>query len=146
MRRSPVYAVASSWRTTGSPSRPCRRASSISCLAGSGLRPALRCSSRFPVTELVPVATRSWASSAVAMRQPSFRSPTIQSAGTRASSKKTSLNSATPVIWRSGRTVTPGWRIGITSMVMPRCLGTSGSVRASSTAKSVCCAPEVHTF
>jgi hypothetical protein len=30
------------------------------------------------------------------------------SAGTRTFSKKTSLNSASPVIWRSGRTVIPG--------------------------------------
>jgi hypothetical protein len=44
--------------------------------------------------------------------QPPLISPTTMSAGVRASSKKTSLNSPAPVICRSGRKVTPGWRMG----------------------------------
>jgi hypothetical protein len=44
--------------------------------------------------------------------QPPLISPTTMSAGVRASSKKTSLNSLVPVGWRRGRTVTPGWSMG----------------------------------
>ena len=44
----------------------------------------------------------------MAIRQPSPIWPTRFSRGTRASSKKTSPNSLSPVICRSGRTVTPG--------------------------------------
>ena len=44
----------------------------------------------------------------MAMRQPSPIVPTRFSFGTRASSKNTSPNSLSPVICRSGRTVTPG--------------------------------------
>ena len=67
-------------------------------------------------------------------RPPSPRaaSPTTWSTGTRAPDKNTSLNDAQPFICRSGRTSTPGWRIGKAKNVMPLCLGTSGSVRASS--------------
>ena len=49
-----------------------------------------------------------------------------------ASSKKTSLNSARPVISRSGRIVTPGWSSGNANHEMPACLGASKSVRAMS--------------
>ena len=80
------------------------------------------------------------------MRQPLPRSPTTHDAGMRASSMKTSLKWATPVIWCSGRTSTPGWRIGRTSMLMPACLGTSQSVRASRMPRSDSSAPDVHTF
>ena len=44
----------------------------------------------------------------MAIFQPSPILPTKFARGTRASSKKTSPNSLSPVIWRSGRTVTPG--------------------------------------
>ena len=40
--------------------------------------------------------------------QPSPGSPSIESRGTRTSVKKISLNSGSPVTWRSGRTSTPG--------------------------------------
>ena len=33
------------------------------------------------------------------------------------------MNDACPFIWRSGRTSTPGWCIGRTKYVMPRCFG-----------------------
>ena len=48
----------------------------------------------------------------------------------RTSVKKTSLNSASPVIWKSGRTSTPGAFMSTRKAVMPLCLGTSGLVRA----------------
>ena len=51
---------------------------------------------------------------------------------TRASVMNTSLNSDSPVIWWIGRTSTPGWRIGKMKKLIPRCLGTSQSVRATS--------------
>ena len=41
-------------------------------------------------------------------RQPSPVSPMRSESGTRASVRYTSLNSASPVIWRNGRTSTPG--------------------------------------
>ena len=49
----------------------------------------------------------------------------------RTSVKKTSLNSASPVIWKSGRTSTPGACMSTRKAVIPLCLGTSGLVRAT---------------
>ena len=49
--------------------------------------------------------------------------------GTRTSVMYTSLNSASPVIWRSGRTSTPAACMSSAKYVMPLCLGASGSVR-----------------
>ena len=54
-----------------------------------------------------PIATRSLASVVRASLQPSSTSPTTSSSGTNTSSRKTSLNSAWPVISRSGRTSMP---------------------------------------
>ncbi len=73
---------------------------------------------------------RSNPSSAFATRHPSLTSPTTWSRGVRASVKNTSLNSESPVIIRIGRTSTPGWSIGTSRKLMPRCLGAAGSVRA----------------
>ena len=56
------------------------------------------------------------------------------------------MKCASPEIWRSGRTVTPSASIGTTNIVRPLCLGTSGSVRASSRPNAACCAFVVHTF
>ena len=53
------------------------------------------------------------------------------SAGMWTSSKKTSLKSEVPVISRSGRTVTPGSVMSKAKALMPACLATDGSVRAS---------------
>ena len=64
----------------------------------------------------------------------------------RTSVKNTSLNEAPPVIWRSGRTSTPGACMSTTNPVRPRCLGRSGSVRQMTSPISENCAPEVHTF
>ena len=59
-------------------------------------------------SRLVAIATRSLASVVRASFQPSSSSPTRQSSGTNTSSRNTSLNSASPVISRSGRTSMPG--------------------------------------
>ena len=53
------------------------------------------------------------------------------SAGARASSKNTSLNSMLPVICWSGRTSMPGASIGTSRYEMPACLLAPGSVRNS---------------
>ena len=55
-----------------------------------------------------PIATRSFISVALATFQPAPTSPSRLASGTRASVMNTSLNSASPVSWRSGRTSTPG--------------------------------------
>ena len=69
-------------------------------------------------------------------RQPSFSSPTRFSTGTRTSSRNTSQNSDEPSTVSMGRTSMPGRSIGRISQLMPRCFGTSGSVRTSSSPKS----------
>ena len=55
-----------------------------------------------------PMATRSFISVVSTTRQPSPGSLRRSESGMRASVKYTSLNSASPVIWYSGRTSTPG--------------------------------------
>ena len=52
-----------------------------------------------------------------------------QGFGVRAPVRNTSLKSALPFIWRSGRTSTPGCFIGTSRYEMPACFGASGSVR-----------------
>ena len=72
--------------------------------AGSRKRPADRLA--------LPIMLRSWLQQGARHGfQPSPRLPTIQSSGVRASSRKTSANSESPVICLSGRTSTPGWSI-----------------------------------
>ena len=73
--------------------------------------------------------TLSLPSVARATVQPPFTGPTTSSSGTKTSLKKTSLNSDCPVVMRSGRTSTPSACMSITMVVMPSCLGASGSVR-----------------
>ena len=51
------------------------------------------------------------------------------SSGTKTSSRNTSLNSDSPVIWRKGRTSTPGASMAIAMHEMPLCRGASESVR-----------------
>ena len=90
---------------------------------------------------------RSNISVVLATAQPLFRPPTIHESGTRASDMNTSLNSARPVISRSGRTSTAlPWCMSKANQVMPWCLGASGLVRAMSMPMSAICPPEVHTF
>jgi len=74
---------------------------------------------------------RSKLSVVIATRQPSFSAPTRLATGTRTSSRNTSENSMPPSIVRSGRTSMPWLSIGTISQVMPRCFGTSVSVRTS---------------
>src|SRR5262245_17498488 len=64
-------------------------------------------------------APRSLASVVFATRQPSCSAPIRFPAGTSTSSRNTSLNSLSPVIWRSGRISTPFEFIGIASMEIP---------------------------
>lgn len=75
---------------------------------------------------------RSWDSVVRPTAQPPCSVPTRLACGTRASARDTSLNDARLFISRSWRTSAPAWRIGKTRNEMPRCLGTSGSVRANS--------------
>src|SRR5439155_959655 len=70
-----------------------------------------------------PRPTRSNWSVVIATCQPSFSRPTRFAFGTRTSSKNTSLNSASPVICTSGRTVIPGLRMSTSRYEMPRCFG-----------------------
>ena len=93
-----------------------------------------------------PIATRSNISVVIATPQPPSTGPTSLPGSRRTSSMKTSLKCASPEIWRSGRTLTPSASIGSTNIVSPRCLGTSGSVRASRSPKLACWAFVVHTF
>jgi hypothetical protein len=93
-----------------------------------------------------PIDARSFISVVSATVHPWFTSPSRWSSGTRTSVKNTSLNEAPPVIWRSGRTSTPGAFMLTTKAVRPLCLGRSGSVRQMISPMSLNCAPEVHTF
>ena len=56
---------------------------------------------------------RSCISVVIATDQPLFSPPTMFSSGIRASSMNSSLNSASPVIWRSGRVSTPSCSMSI---------------------------------
>ena len=68
------------------------------------------------------------------------------SARTRASVRKTSQKLDAPFICLSGRASIPGCFMSMAKYVMPACLGTSTSVRASSMPKSAVSAAEFHTF
>ena len=92
------------------------------------------------------MSRRSKPSAVSRTRQPPPGSPSRLASGTRAPSRKTSLNSAPPVTCLIGRTSTPGWRMGNQKNVSPWCLGTSQSERATSSPWVACPAPEVHTF
>ena len=105
-----IHDCARRWRTSGSPSRPARAHASMS---GSIASSCSTCS--FHTNE----APRSLASVVLATRQPSCSGPMRFSTGTSTSSRKTSLNSLSPVIWRSGRTSTPFAVIGIASIEIP---------------------------
>ena len=97
-----------------------------------------------------PPALRPWRSNVsveLATAQPLFVPPMTQESGTRASDMNTSLNSALPVISRSGRTSTaPSWCMSKANHVMPWCFGASGLVRATSIPMSAMWPPDVQTF
>ena len=76
-----------------------------------------------------PMEARSFISVVSATVQPWLTSPRRWSSGTLTFSKNTSLNAVPPVIWRRGRTSTPGACMSTTNPVRPRCLGRLGSVR-----------------
>ncbi len=82
----------------------------------------------------------------IAIRQPSPGAPSRCSTGIRTSSQKTSAVSASPLAITMGRTVTPGSLIETRKAEMPLCLGTLGSVRASSRHQSAYWPPLVHIF
>ena len=91
--------------------------------------------------------TRSLPSRNLAIVQPWFSSPMRFSAGTRTSSKKTSLTSKPPSMSSIGRRVTPGESIGKTSIEMPRCFFSAvGSVRQRQKIQSACWPSVVHVF
>ena len=75
------------------------------------------------------MVVRSFISVVIETRQPSPMSPMRSASAMRTSVRYTSLNSASPVIWRSGRTSTPGACMSTMKYVRPLCFGRSGSVR-----------------
>ena len=127
---------ASCWRTSGSPDRPMWRTSSISRAVPAPPAPP----------PPPPMAARSFMRVVRATAHPPFTSPRRWVSGMRTSVKKTSLNDAPPVIWRRGRTSTPGARMSTMNPVSPRCLGWSGSVRQMTSPMSARWAKDVHTF
>ena len=64
------------------------------------------------LTRPVAMATRSKPRVPIATFQPPSTAPTTALSGTKTSSRNTSLNSVSPSMWRSGRTVTPSLSIG----------------------------------
>jgi hypothetical protein len=82
----------------------------------------------------------------LATDQPSSTVPTTFAFGVRASVKKTSLNSASPVISRIGRTSMPGWSMGTRRNVMPLCFGADGFVRARTKIQLAVWADDVQIF
>src|SRR6266545_4534686 len=93
-----------------------------------------------------PSVPRSWRSVVIATCQPPPISPRRFSRGTWTSVKKISLNSASPVIWRSGRTSTPGDFMSTITYVSPTWRSDSGSLRPMRMQKSAMCANDDHTF
>jgi hypothetical protein len=93
-----------------------------------------------------PIATRSFISVVIDTAHPWPISPRRSASGMRTSVMYTSLNSASPVIWRSGRTSTPGACMSMTKYVSPLCFGASGSVRATRRPHRAWWAMVVQTF
>ncbi len=115
-------------------SRRCSRWSSNA--PASSARRSSSSTSWMWITSCRGLMPRSCDSVELAIRQPSFSGPMRWSSGTNTSEKKTSLNSDSSVICRSGRTSTPAARMSTTRYEMPRCFGASGSVRARQTPQS----------
>ncbi len=104
MARRPSWAR--DWASASS--APSRSSVTGSCRVGSAATRSSTPSSAPPKAESVDSETRSLASVVRASRQPPSTSPTTQSSGTKHPSKNTSLNRASPVISRRGRTSMPG--------------------------------------
>ncbi len=92
------------------------------------------------------MAARSFIKVVRATVHPPLTSPNRWESGTRTSVKKTSLKVEPPVIWRSGRTSTPGACMSTTKPVRPRCFSSPGSVRQMISPMSDTWAPDVQTF
>jgi hypothetical protein len=82
----------------------------------------------------------------MATLQPSPSVPSMRSAGTATSSKKTSENSGDPCMVSIGRTVMPGVSMSTKSAVIPRWADSVVPERVSSTQRSANWARLVHTF
>ncbi len=127
-------------RATSSPTR------SRSVGAVSSSTSATSAPTPAPIEAPLPIDTRSFASVVRPARQPSSTAPITQSSGTNTSSKKTSLNQASPLISRKGRISIPGEPISTKKQVMPSWAGLSGEVRARQIPQSAVWAIEVQTF
>ena len=82
----------------------------------------------------------------MAIVQPPLSSPTSRSPGTRTSVNQTSLTSWPPSMSSIGRTSTPGSVMSMSSIEMPACFFTSGSVRTSVKIQSPYWPRVVHVF
>ena len=93
-----------------------------------------------------PMYPRSLVSADMPTIQPSFCGPSSASAGRRTSLRNTSSNSASPFIWRSGRSSTPGEAMSIRKNEMPLWGRASASVRAMRIPRSATRPLEHQTF
>ena len=127
---------------------PARRVRAAATSAGALSSNAIRSSALNPVgaPDPPPIEIRSLPRVARATSQPRLTSPTTSASGTKTSSKNTSLKWLSPVMPRSGFTVTPSAFMSIAIIVTPACLGASGSVRTVARPHWHRCARLVHTF
>ena len=126
---------------SSSATRARTRGSSIRCAAS-----VLSVESARLVAPTGATPTRSLPSRNLAIVQPPLRSPTSRSPGTRTSENQTSLTSWPPSMSSIGRTSTPGVVMSMSSIEMPACFLTSGSVRTSVKIQSPCWPSVVHVF
>ena len=117
---------------SGSPSR------SVSCTY------SVSTSRRCLIGANVNIVKRSRSSAWEMYWKPWFTSPTTYSSGTNTSSRNTSLVRSSPMV-QMPLIVMPGWSIGTSMSVMPRCL-LSGSVRTPNQYHSAKWADVVHVF
>ena len=134
-RRTSAKAWAKSWAMRGSSASP-----------RSAARSTSSSSSCEWITSWRGLVPRSPARTEAATPQPPSTGPIAWSSATNAPSKTTSLKSDSPVIWRNGRTSTPGARMSTITTVIPARLGASGLVRARHRPQSANWAYEVHTL
>ena len=93
-----------------------------------------------------PMFARSFIRVVIATAHPCPTGPRIRSTGMTTSSMKISLNSESPVIWRIGRTSTPGACMSMRKYVRPSCLFSDASVRARRMHQSAMWANDDQTF
>ena len=134
--RASIVNCAMRCRTSGSEPRPILRACSASSAAVIWAR----------VASAMPSVPRSCSSVVIATAQPLPASPRICDFGTTTSLKKISLNSASPVIWTSGLTSTPGLSMSTSRYVRPSRGLASLRSRVMSMHHLATCASVVHTF